>query len=166
MNSCFVLNNIRSIYNVGSIFRIADGLGWDVILQGYTPHPRLENDERLPYVIQKVEKELKKTAVKAFYSVIWKYKDTPESTLKELNQNNFTIIALEVGVNKSTSVYELDKVSAPLALVLGNEIDGVSKDFLDFSDHLVHIPMRGQNGSLNVGIAGAVAGYHLQNHMY
>lgn len=165
MKSCFVLNNIRSTYNVGSIFRTADGLGWDVILQGYTPHPLVENDTRLPYVVKKVEKELKKTAVHAFEFVDWKYLSSQEDTLNILKKNKMTIISLEVNVENSISIYDFKKHSLPVALVLGNEIDGVSKFFLENSDTIVSLPMSGHNSSLNVSTAGAVAGYYLENNV-
>jgi len=161
MNNCFILNNIRSVYNVGSFFRIADALGWDLIFQGYTPHPRVKNDTRLPYIIRKDEDQIKKTAVKTFSKIRWNYFNTTLEVLEFLKSHNYNLYSLEEGVNRAVNLFNFKQIKKPFALTLGNEVSGVEEDFLKKSIAVLNIPMCGTNNSLNVGVSAAVAAYNL-----
>src|ERR1041385_7161765 len=91
-----VLHNIRSAHNVGSILRSADGFAVSkVYFSGYTPHPKTQNDSRLPHVINRAEKQIAKTALGAEKAIAWEYVDSPMNLLERLNREGFEIVALE-----------------------------------------------------------------------
>lgn len=145
-----LLDNIRSTYNVGSMFRAADGAGLDGLhLCGITPTP--EN----PKVI--------KTALGAEKSVKWKYYRNSVMAVHDLKDHGYWIFALEATA-RSESIYKLDSSFAhkPILLVVGNEICGVDPEILDLSDRTLWIPMLGQKQSLNVALAFGIAAYTLR----
>lgn len=148
MNNNFyiIAHNIRSLYNVGTIFRTADGLGVDrLFLTGYSGYPP--------------RKEISKVALGADQSVPWEYHNNLGLLLKKLKKNGVKIIALEID---SQAINYLDfKPSFPLALLIGNEVRGLSKSTLAKADKIIFLPMNGSKESLNVGVAMAVAGYHI-----
>jgi tRNA G18 (ribose-2'-O)-methylase SpoU len=140
-----LLDNIRSLYNVGSIFRTSDGGRITrLILTGYTPHPP--------------RKEIEKTALGATESVPWEYVRDPLEAIAGLKREGTTICALE-HTSASVPYYTVDKGSFPLCLVVGNEITGVSPAILAEADMAVDIPMYGMKQSLNAAVAYAVALY-------
>jgi len=149
--SC-LLDNIRSAWNVGSIFRTADGLGIEKLyLCGITPTPKNES--------------VAKTALGAEEAVTWEYSNNALETANQLKADGHTLIALEqderatVLGDPSTSLRfaQGDK----LILIVGNEVTGVDTDLLDLCDHIIHIPMRGRKRSFNVVVAFAIAAYAL-----
>lgn len=143
-----ILNSIRSNYNVGSIFRTSDGAMIEKLyLCGYTPHPP--------------KKEILKTALGATESVKWEYVKDPLNVIKELKSNGVKICALELTEN-SKPYYELTKNDFPLALVVGNEISGVSQEILDHCDFSIEIPQYGIKQSLNVAVAYGIAIFELR----
>lgn len=143
-----VVPNIRSGHNVGSIFRTADGAGVDKIyITGYSPRP--------PH------KEIAKVALGAEFSVPWEEAKLTVPLLKKLKKQGYTIVALEQ-TSKSVSMYEW-KPEFPLALVLGNEVDGIAPNILKYCDTAIDIPMRGKKNSLNVSVAAGVAMYFISN---
>lgn len=143
-----ILNSIRSNYNVGSIFRTSDGAMIEKLyLCGYTPHPP--------------KKEILKTALGATESVKWEYVKDPLNVIKELKSKGIKICALEL-TEKSKPYYELTKNDFPLALVVGNEISGVSQEILDHCDFAIEIPQYGIKQSLNVAVAYGVAVYEMR----
>jgi tRNA G18 (ribose-2'-O)-methylase SpoU len=143
-----ILNSIRSNYNVGSIFRTSDGVMIEKLyLCGYTPHPP--------------KKEILKTALGATESVSWEYVKDPLTVIKELKSKGIKICALELTEN-SKPYYELTKEDFPLALVVGNEISGVSQEILDHCDLSIEIPQYGIKQSLNVAVAYGIAVYELR----
>lgn len=143
-----ILNSIRSNYNVGSIFRTSDGAMIEKLyLCGYTPHPP--------------KKEILKTALGATESVNWEYFKDPLNVIKELKSKGIKICALELTEN-SIPYYELTKNDFPLALVVGNEISGVSQDILDHCDFAIEIPQYGIKQSLNVAVAYGIAVYEIR----
>ncbi len=153
-----LLDNIRSTYNVGSMFRAADGAGLRCLhLCGITPTP--EN--------QKVVK----TALGAEKSVPWEYGRNSVIVTQELKNRGYTVFALEAS-SQSQSIFDLDLSMAkdPILLVAGNEINGVDPDVLALSDQVIWIPMQGQKESLNVALAFGIAAYTLRfaykNHYY
>lgn len=151
-----ILHDIRSAYNVGAIFRSADGAGVSKIyLTGYTPIPAFSDKENKT----QAEKMLEKTALGAEKSVSWEQCENLDILLEKLQKENCTIIALE----KTISAIEIGKYSCifPAALILGNEVEGVSEDVLRRCDTIISIPMRGEKESLNVSVAAGIAIYEL-----
>ena len=147
MKKIVVLDNIRSVHNVGSIFRTADAVGVNMIyLCGYTPQPvdRFGRERA----------DLVKVSLGAEKTVGWKHFENTTDALKELKKNNFTIIAIEQSKNSVDykKVEDLDKT----AFVFGNEPNGISKEVLDKCDIIAEIPMRGEKESLNVSVSAGV----------
>ncbi len=151
-----VLHNIRSAHNVGSLFRTADGLGVDKLyLTGFTAYPTHPADTRLPHVSAKASSAIHKTALGAENNVAWEHIQSIEDTFSRLRADNASIIALEQAKN-SISLH--DAVLADnTAIVLGNEVDGLSPDIHKQCDTTVEIPMLGSKESFNVAVAGAIA---------
>jgi len=149
-----VLDNIRSVFNVGSIFRTADALGVDTIyLCGVTPAP-LDRFGR-------ARKDLVKVALGAEKNVRWEYAKSALAVLKKIKKEGFRIVAIE----QSAGSVDVQKVraKASVALVLGNEVTGIGANILKHADIVAEIPMRGQKESLNVGVAFGIAGYAIFN---
>lgn len=134
-----ILDNIRSVQNVGAIFRTAEAAKVDKIyLLGYTPAPIDRfNRER---------NDFKKSALGAEKIVNWEIVD--EKIFDQLKEEGFQIVSVEQS-EKSTDYKEV-AVSDKNAIVFGNEVDGVSKDIIEISDVVAEIPMRGKKESLNV----------------
>ncbi|MCL6098528.1 MAG: RNA methyltransferase [Bacteroidetes bacterium] len=143
-----VLNSIRSSYNVGSIFRTSDGAMIEkLFLCGYTPHPP--------------KKEVLKTALGSQESVNWEYSKNPKDVITELKKNGVKICALEL-TKSSVPHYNLSKEIFPMALLIGNEITGVSQELLDMCDLSIEIPQYGIKQSLNVAVAYGIAIFELR----
>jgi tRNA G18 (ribose-2'-O)-methylase SpoU len=141
-----VLDRIRSAHNVGSIFRTADGARLQqLILCGYTPTP--------PH------RHLFKTALRAVESVPWQHAENVEDVIVELQARGVQVLGLEF-TDASTSLYEFD-LKFPVALVVGNEAEGLSPEVLARCDGAVHLPMHGLKTSLNVSVAFGVAAYEV-----
>ena len=144
-----ILHNIRSLYNVGSIFRTADAAGVKKIyLTGYTPTPT----DRFG----KIRSEIHKTALGAETTVEWqKYSNIGKliSHLKEVRLPS-GIVAVEQSPNSID--YKKFKPRYPLALIFGNEIRGISPQILKKCDRIVEIPMHGKKESLNVSVTAGI----------
>jgi tRNA G18 (ribose-2'-O)-methylase SpoU len=137
-----VVDNVRSLYNVGSIFRSCDGaLVEKVILCGYTPHPP--------------RKEISKTALGATETVPWEYAHDIADALAGLKRRGLRIAALE-HTDRSVSCFSLQREDFPLAVVVGNEVTGLSDTALSFCDLALEIPMYGAKQSLNVAVATGI----------
>ena len=145
-NPIFALaDNIRSLYNVGSIFRSSDGaLLNKLYLTGYTPYPP--------------RKEIEKTALGATQTVPWSYFKNPLDAISELKEHSIKVCVLEL-TDKSTPYYDLGTTDFPLCLVVGNEITGVSKEIIKAADMAIEIPMHGLKQSLNVAVAYGIVLY-------
>ena len=151
-----ILHDIRSAYNVGAIFRTADGAGVSKIyLCGYTPCPPNENKSHKT----QADKMIEKTALGAEKNIAWEKCDNLENLLEKMRSNKIKIVALEK--TKGSIDIKKIKVAFPLTLVLGNEVDGVSNDILKKCDAIVSIPMCGKKESLNVSVAAGIAMYDL-----
>ncbi len=149
-----VLDNIRSVHNVGSIFRTADAANVDMIhLCGYTPQP-IDRFGRM-------RKDFNKVSLGAEKTVKWKHFENTLDALKELKENNFTIIAIEQAENSTD--YKKVEASDKTAFVFGNEPSGISKDVLDKCDIIAEIPMRGKKESLNVSVSAGIALFRILN---
>ncbi len=162
-NLILVADNIRSAQNVGSLFRTAECLGVKMIyLCGYTPYPTEENDSRLPHIARKNEYLISKTALGANSYIKWSHFDNIQLLIEKLKKDGFFIIALEQS-SKSILLNELKIKHSKIALIVGNELKGVSEDVLNLADTISEIKMEGKKESLNVVQAAAIAIYAILN---
>ena len=147
-----ILDNIRSVYNVGSIFRTADALGIDTIyLCGTTPTPT----DRFG----RARKDLAKVALGAEKDIIWEYYSDTKKIMKKLQKEKFQILVVEQ--DKKSVNFKKVKIKYPVAIVMGNEVEGIEKDILKLSDVILEIPMMGNKESLNVSVAFGIVGYQI-----
>ncbi|MDP3957251.1 MAG: TrmH family RNA methyltransferase [bacterium] len=155
-----IIHNVRSAYNVGALFRTADGAGVkQIFLIGYTPAPPKKN---APY-LTRAEKELVKTALGAEKSVLWKKSVSLRRVLTDLRKEGFVIVALEQ-CEKSVDFRKYVPKS-DVALILGNEVRGIDAKILKRCDAIIEIPMHGKKNSLNVSVAGGIALYQITGTM-
>jgi len=141
-----LLDNVRSMYNVGSFFRTADATGLEKLyLCGITAHPP--------------KSAISKTALGAEESVPWQHSAKALETIAELRERGYEIAAVE------TSLHSLDlfdwQPKFPVCVLFGHEVDGISPDLLAMADTHVRLPMLGRKHSLNVATAGGVVLYEL-----
>jgi tRNA G18 (ribose-2'-O)-methylase SpoU len=136
-----ILENIRSAYNVGSVFRTADAFLIEFIfITGYTAKP--------PH------KEISKTALGAQNSVDWKYFKTTAEAITELKNDGYTIFAVEQ-VNDSISLEKIS-INSPVAFIFGNEVTGVEQEVISLCDGCIEIPQFGMKHSLNISVAAGI----------
>jgi len=139
-----LVENVRSVHNVGSIFRSADGFGADrIYLTGYTACPPRE--------------DLSKTALGSEKVVPWEHFENPVDAAKKILKQGISLVLLEQTV-KSKPIYDI-QWNFPICFIIGNEVTGVSEELSDMADIHAEIPMRGIKQSLNVSVATGVAGY-------
>jgi len=156
-----IVHDVRSAHNVGSLFRLADGFGVTKMhLTGITPYPEAPNDKRLPHVAQRVGRQIHKTALGAENNLPWEHTATPQSVIKRLKSEDYQIIALEQTA-KALPITEY-KGKEPVALLVGNEINGLPPRLLQKADLHLQIPMLGFKESHNAAIAASIALYHLR----
>ncbi|HVZ96040.1 MAG TPA: RNA methyltransferase [Chitinophagaceae bacterium] len=138
-----VLENIRSAYNVGSVFRTGDAFLIEAIyITGYTARP--------PH------KEIAKTALGAEDTVIWKYFPTTKEAIDFLKQNDYKVLAVEQVVD-SISLEKLDEQDIDkIAFVFGNEVSGVEQSTITVCDGCIEIPQFGMKHSLNISVAAGI----------
>lgn len=142
-----LLHDIRSTHNVGSVFRTADALGVNKIyLSGYTPTPIDK--------FNKPRKDVAKVALGAEKTIRWEYVKNPVKIIEQLKKEKFQIVALEQS-DKSVD-YKKVKIKYPVLFLVGNEVEGISKNLLSMSDIMAEIPMEGSKESLNVSVAFGV----------
>lgn len=140
-------DNIRSIYNVGSIFRTSDAaLIKKLYLTGYTPYPP--------------RAEIEKVALGSTSSVPWEYIKEPLEAIQKIKAKGIKIAPLEISEN-SRSYTEIGQSDFPLCLVLGNELTGVSNSIIEQADLCVEIPQYGFKHSMNVSVAYGIAVFEL-----
>lgn len=141
-----VLDNVRSMYNVGAFFRTADGAGIDrLILSGITARPP--------------KTAITKTALGAENRVPWEEVDQLPSALLALRQDGYEIAAIETST-RAVDIFDW-KPQFPVCVLFGHEVDGLAPAMLEMCDTHVRIPMLGLKHSLNVASAGAVVIYEL-----
>ena len=151
MDLFVVCDNIRSLHNVGSIFRTADATGVaKVFLVGYTPAP-IDRFGR-------PQGEIEKTSLGASSIVPWEQVATTREIIERLQADGVTVVAVELSEG-SVSLKDF-KEPEDVAYVVGNEVDGVAKETLELSDVIVELPMLGQKESLNVSVTAGVILYH------
>jgi len=148
MKFAVIAHNIRSIMNVGSLFRTADGAGVDMLyLTGYTPGPDTHPEK------------IGKTALGAESSVSWRRMRRAGDVIRQLKAQGVQIVALEQ--TKKSIDYRKFKPKRPFALMLGNEVTGIRNMSHNIFDAVIEIPMRGDKESLNVAVAFGVVAYEL-----
>lgn len=143
-----IAHNIRSLHNVGSIFRTCDGAGVEKLyLTGYTGEPP--------------RKEISKTALGAEETVPWEKVHIHTPLIRKLKKEGYRI----VGIEKTSKAQNIFNYKAPekVAIVLGNELRGLSSQLLKHCDDVVSIPMMGKKESLNVSVAAGIAMYVVNN---
>ncbi len=143
-----LLNNIRSSYNVGSIFRTSDGAMIEKLyLCGYTAAPP--------------RREVMKTALGATESVQWEYAENALPVIEKYKALGYKIIALELAEN-SVSGFDVAETMMPALLIIGNEISGVNQELLDMCDIALEIPQYGIKQSLNVAVAYGISIFEMR----
>lgn len=145
-----IAHNIRSLYNVGSIFRTADAFGVSkIFLTGYTGTPKNPIHA----------KKIGKVALGAETWLAWEYFRSPAIIINRLKKEGVIIVGLENNI-KAQNLRKF-KPKYPIALILGEETKGIPKSLLKLCSHIVEIPMVGQKESLNVSVAFGIAAYSL-----
>lgn len=144
-----LLDNIRSAWNVGSIFRSADGFGFvHAYLCGITPTPEVE--------------AVTKTSLGAEDSVPWSSHKDAVKLVKGLKKEGLRILALEDDTRAREMTRDEGKgINEGTVLILGSEVTGVDPELLDLCDEILYIPMRGEKKSFNVAMAFSIAAYAL-----
>lgn len=146
-----VLDNVRSMNNVGSFFRTCDAFAIEeLVLCGITGTPP--------------NAEIHKTALGAEETVRWRYAATTATAVTELVEQGYTPVAVEQ-VEGSTMLYDfiLDKTKK-YALIFGNEVDGMSQDVVDRCERAIEIPQAGTKHSLNVAVTGGIVLWHFYSN--
>lgn len=149
-----VLDNLRSVYNVGSIFRTANAAGVEkIILCGTTPTPLDKKGVR--------RSDFAKVALGAEDTVAWEYVESTEEALNTLKANNYYIVAFEQD-EKSVDYKEVNIAGKEnVAFVIGPEVTGMTQEVLALCDVIAEIPMLGTKESLNVTIAFGIGVYRI-----
>jgi tRNA G18 (ribose-2'-O)-methylase SpoU len=156
-----VLDDVRSLANVGLIFRICDALRVErLYLCGITGHPAGDNDTRPRHVQERATREIAKTAVMAVPYVPWEYRESAVVAVQELRECGYQVVAVEQA-HGSRPYTEPGLYRAPLCLVFGHERAGITRAALDRTDLCVEIPVFGMANSLNVAMACALVGYEV-----
>jgi 23S rRNA (guanosine2251-2'-O)-methyltransferase len=151
-----ILDNIRSTFNVGSVFRTADALGvQEIVLGGTTPAPR----DRFG----RARADIAKVALGAEKSVPWRYAKSALSEVRKYKQDGYKIIVIEQAENSTD--YKKVKLSKneKVVFIMGAEVDGVALEILESADIIAEIPMCGEKESLNISVAFGVALFRILN---
>jgi tRNA G18 (ribose-2'-O)-methylase SpoU len=146
-----IIENVRSAYNVGAMFRTADGAGvTKIFLVGYTPTP-IDRFGR-------VQSEISKTSLGASETIAWESADTSVAVIAKLQSEGFIAVAIE----QSPTAISLKDFVVPeqVVYIMGSEVTGVTAETLDAVDQVVDIPMLGAKESLNVSVAAGIVMYH------
>ena len=142
-----VLDNIRSMHNVGSVFRTADAfLLRGIYLCGYTPQP--------PH------RDIHKTALGATETVEWKYAETTVEAVQRLKADGYQVYAVEQ-VQNSIPLNQFDLNQSAVAVVFGNEVSGVEQEVIKLCDGCIEIPQLGMKHSLNISVAAGIVLWEL-----
>jgi tRNA G18 (ribose-2'-O)-methylase SpoU len=158
-----ILDNVRSLYNVGAVMRACDGAGVTRLMAcGITPYPSLGRDDlRRGPVAARAGRELRKTALAAYDAVHVEHHPTVAGAIGEVRRQGATVVAVEA-LPQAELLWDAPALDAPrLALVLGHETAGVAASALADADAVVRIPMLGAGASLNVAVAAALVLYEI-----
>ena len=146
-----ILEDIRSAYNVGAIFRTADASGVaKVFLVGYTPAPIDRFGRPQP--------EILKTSLGASATMAWEQVATTREIIERLQADGVTVVAVEL-TKGSVSLKDFEEPEQ-VAYIVGNEVEGVTEEALALADVIVELPMLGQKESLNVSVTAGIVLYH------
>jgi len=147
-----ILDNIRSLNNIGSVFRTADAfLIKKIYLCGITAQP--------PH------KEIHKTALGATESVDWEYVEKTETLINELQNEKIKVVSIEQA-ERSTSLEQFIPIQGDTyAVIFGNEVKGVAQNVVDNSDHCIEIPQYGTKHSLNISVSCGIVLWDLFSKM-
>ena len=162
-----ILHNIRSILNVGAILRTAEGLGVEkVIFSGYTPTP-LPVSKELPHIAENITAKIHKTALGAEAYLDLAATDNILQTLENYHKDGFQLVGLENNLNdprliQINSPNFHTKIGPKIALVLGEEVEGIATELREKMDVFVEIPMVGRKESFNVSVAAGMILYELK----
>lgn len=153
-----VADNVRSLYNVGSLFRTADAAGAaEIVLVGISPYPMVPGDPRPHHVAKRAAEGIAKTALGAEQTVPFRYFEDLPGAIAALRNEGYKIYALEQA-QQAINIFEFTPV-LPAALIVGHERDGVGS--LNMVDKVLYIPQFGKKESLNVAVAAGIALYRL-----
>lgn len=142
-----LLDDVRSMNNVGSIFRTCDCLGiGQIYLCGITGSP--------PH------RDIYKTSLGAENSIDWEYHEDIETLINSLKRENYIIAGLEQ-TDKSINIRNFDPQSKPVAIIVGNEVEGISDKALALCDEILEIPQFGTKHSFNVAVSCGIAFWEL-----
>ncbi len=146
-----VLDNVRSSLNVGSVFRTSDAfLIEKIILCGITPTPP--------------NKDIRKSALGSTDSVDWDYENNTIDAVLKLKKNNYQIIGVEQ-VKESTMLNNFNISKNPIAIIFGNEVDGVNNDVINLCNEIIEIPQFGTKHSLNISVSSGIVIWELWNKL-
>ena len=146
---CFVLDNIRSAHNVGSVFRSADSFKVDMIwLCGICAVPP--------------SAEIHKSALGAEFSVEWRYEKETLDAIRKLKEDGYIVLSVEQTVNSIKLDKFVPEQGRKYALVFGNEVDGVQQQVVDASDGVLEIPQYGTKHSLNISVTAGIVLWHFR----
>lgn len=158
-----VVDNVRSLDNVGLLFRLCELARVDrLYLTGYTGHPRTPGDDREEGLIARHEHRIFKTAVYAVPFQPWAYVEDPLPLVQQLKEDGNHIIVLEQ-TTKSIPYHRVSitNYQLPITLVVGHEREGVRQELVDLADIQIEIPILGIGNSHNVSHATAIVLYHI-----
>lgn len=156
MEIVVVLPDIRSTHNVGSIFRTADAAGVrKVFLCGITPQPIDQFGRK--------RQDISKVSLGAEDYIPWEYSKSTTRLITRLKKEGYTVCAVEQSADSVPYMAYNAPKTAKLAIVMGNEVDGLPKAILVRTDHILEIPMFGKKESLNVGVAFGIVVFGLMN---
>lgn len=155
-----VVDNVRSLDNVGLIFRLCELARVDrLYLTGYTGHPKREDDPRPENIIARHEHRILKTAVYAVPHQPWTYLEDPVPLVAHLKEQGSQVVALE---QTSESIpYNKAEYKVPLTLIVGHERLGVRQELLDLADTVIEIPIHGLGNSHNVAMSTGIVLYNI-----
>ena len=142
-----VMDNIRSMHNVGSVFRTSDGFLIDgICLCGFTPQP--------PH------RDIHKTALGSTETVDWVYYENTVNAVHDLKAKGFKVFAIEqtegsISLEKFKQIHP-EAIAHPMAFIFGNEVDGVDQNVIALCDGVIEIPQWGMKHSLNISVAAAI----------
>ncbi len=150
LSLCVVLNSIRSLHNVGSIFRTCDAVGVEKLyLCGITGYPP--------------NQQLAKTALDAQKYVPWEYREDLLKLVDELKAEHYTIVLLEQ--IEGGLFYQNFKPKGKVCLIVGNEVSGIADELVEKCDTAIEIEMMGVKNSLNVSVAFGIVAYHIKHQI-
>jgi 23S rRNA (guanosine2251-2'-O)-methyltransferase len=156
-----VLDDVRSLANVGLIFRVCDALRVErLYLCGITGHPASSDDPRPRHVQDRAEREIAKTAVMAIPYVPWEYRASALDLLHELRAEGLQLVAVEQA-HGSVPYTQAGVYRPPVALIFGHERAGVASAALEATDVCVEVPVFGMANSLNVAMSCSLVGYEI-----